>query len=134
MVRPGLASLFHRWLLALGLLLSALAPDAIAGSVRMGWNPNPENYIAGYVLSWGTSSGVYANSVTVAPDVVTQEVTGLATGTYYFVVRAFNSAGLHSGHSTEVPVVIGSTVASPTITSPTPGAGPTTGGTMWRSR
>jgi hypothetical protein len=129
MARAGLVTRFHRGLLALGLLLSVFAPDAFAGSVRMGWNANPEPDIAGYVLAWGTSTGVYGSSVTVAPDVTTQEVTGLADGTYYFVVRAFNSAGLHSGNSTEVSVVIRSSVTSPTVSGPSPGAGPTTGGT-----
>ncbi len=65
----------------------------MAGSVKLAWNPNPEPDIAGYVLVWGTAPGVYTGSATVAPDVSITQLTGLADGTYYFAVRAFNVAG-----------------------------------------
>jgi hypothetical protein len=129
MVRPGLASLFHRAGLALCVLLVAVVRQAHAGDVRLEWNANPEPDIAGYVLVWGTASGVYTQSATVDAAVVTHQVTNLVDGTYFFAVRAFNVAGLHSGYSSEVSVVVGTTISPPAISGIAPALGPSTGGT-----
>ena len=75
---------------------------ANAATLTIAWNRNPEPDIAGYVVHWGTQSGVYTSSSNVG-NVTTQQVTGLADGTvYYFVVKAYNTAGLMSGYSSEV--------------------------------
>ena len=68
----------------------------------MAWDPNPESDLAGYVLHWGTQSGVYTNNLNVG-NVTLQQVTGLDDGTtYYFVVTAYNRSNLVSEPSAEV--------------------------------
>ncbi len=121
-------SRLRRVLLAFCLLL-ACTPAVQAGSVRLEWNPNPEPDIAGYVLVWGTASGVYTNSVSLGPGVLTHEVADLPSGTYFFAIRAFNTAGLHSPYSNEATATVTGVVPAPTVSSLTPLTGPTTGGT-----
>ena len=75
---------------------------ANAETLTLAWNPNAEPDIVGYVLHWGTQSGVYTSNSNVG-NVTTKQVTGLADGTvYYFAVEAYNTAGLMSGYSSEV--------------------------------
>ena len=75
---------------------------ANAATLTLAWNPNPEPDIAGYVLYWGTQSGVYTSNSNVG-NVTMKQVTGLADATvYYFAVKAYNTAGLMSGYSSEV--------------------------------
>ena len=75
---------------------------ANAATLTLAWNPNAEPDLGGYVLYWGTQSGVYTSNSNVA-NVTTKQVTGLADGTvYYFAVKAYNTAGLMSGYSSEV--------------------------------
>jgi hypothetical protein len=76
--------------------------SAHAASLTLGWDPNPESNIGGYVLYWGTQPGVYPNSWNVG-NTTTQQVTGLADATtYYFVVTAYDTSGLMSAPSAEV--------------------------------
>ena len=75
---------------------------ANAATLTLAWNRSPEPDIAGYVVHWGTQPGAYTSSSNVG-NVTTQQVTGLADGTvYYFAVKAYNTAGLMSGYSSEV--------------------------------
>jgi hypothetical protein len=129
MVRSGFASRLRLAILATCVLLTLQVSQAIAGSVRLSWDANSEPDLAGYVLVWGTTSGLYTQSLTVAPTVATQEVTNLGGGTYYFAVRAFNTAGQHSAYSNELVVVVASTVSTPAITTVAPVVGPASGGT-----
>jgi hypothetical protein len=79
----------------------AASSAASAATFTLAWDPGGSD-VAGYVLSWGTQSGVYTNSVD-AGHQTQQQLTGLANDTdYYFVVRAYNSAGILSGPSNEV--------------------------------
>jgi hypothetical protein len=60
----------------------------------------PLTDLAGFKVYWGTTLGSYAYSAKVgngAPG--THTVTGLAPGTWYFVVTALNSDGIESAHS-----------------------------------
>src|SRR5712692_3776193 len=86
------------------------------------WNPNPEIDIAGYILSYGTQSGVHPTSVDVG-NVTTWQVTTLIPGQiYYFVVEAYNTSALISAYSAEV--IFTDPVASPpSLTSLTPTSG-----------
>jgi hypothetical protein len=119
-------------LLTIALLLLAQVGQAAAGTVRLAWDPNTEDSLAGYVLVYGSSSRVYTMSVTLPASAVTHEFT-LPDGTYYFAVRAFDVAGVQSGYSNEVRVVLGDTPeqqSEPSITSVSPTSGTTNGGTL----
>jgi hypothetical protein len=76
--------------------------SAAAASVTLAWDRNSEPDVTGYVLLYGTSSGQYPSSVDVG-NRTDWTLASLADGrTYYFIVRAYNSAGLVSGNSNEV--------------------------------
>jgi len=96
---PAGRSLSH---LAAILCLALIGQTATAASVDLVWNPNPETDIAGYKLSYGTSPGTYSNTISTG-TATTTTVSGLNEGqTYYFVVKAVNTAGLESAPSTEI--------------------------------
>jgi len=77
--------------------------DAAWGAqATLAWDPNSETDLAGYRLYRGQSAGVYDQTVDVG-NVTTFVDTGLQTEvTYYFVVTAYNTAGLESDPSNEV--------------------------------
>ena len=127
MVARGLPSQFRRALLAWFVLAFVQVASATAGTVRLYWDANTEPDLAGYVLVWGAARGVYSQSLTVPATVVTQEVTGVPDGTWYFAIRAFNASGLQSSLSNEVTVTVGQ--SAPTVTSFSPALGPVAGGT-----
>jgi len=81
-----------------------------SGQITIGWDPNPEEEaIEGYVVQWGTVSGVYTNARD-AGDTTTYVITGLVVGlTYYISIQAYNAVG-YSGDATEVS---GVAVATP---------------------
>jgi hypothetical protein len=86
-------------------------------SVTLLWDANSEADLAGYKVYWGTASRTYTNTpqptVPVSPT-PTYTVGGLANGTYYFAVTAFNNAGQESGYSNEVSAVISVPPVPPT--------------------
>jgi hypothetical protein len=95
---------------ALGLLGLASVP-AVAQTqdqcrVSLMWDANSEPDLAGYVVLIGKAPRVYTQSVEVGVmDKPTQDL-DLPNGfTYYFAVRAFNTAGLVSEYSNEVTTV-----------------------------
>jgi hypothetical protein len=65
--------------------------------------------IAGYRVSWGTTSGfasgIYASTHNVAAGTLTYTVSGIAAGTYYTAVQTLNTAGIASEYSPELAVV-----------------------------
>src|SRR6185436_18116253 len=77
------------------------------GSATLTWVPPTTNTdgsaltdLAGYKVYWGTSQGSYPNSTTLAnPGLATYVVSNLAPATYFFVVTAYNSAGVESTFS-----------------------------------
>jgi hypothetical protein len=81
--------------------------------------------LAGFRVYYGTSSTALSSSTTVS-DVTRRSATvsSLAPGTWYFAVRAFNTAGVESANSNvATKTVSGASAArtvSITITSPTP--------------
>src|SRR5690606_9849465 len=90
---------------------------------------------AGYVVLIGTAPRVYTQSVEVGPAQPFASISGLPGGlTYYFAVRAFNTAGLQSGLSNEVSVFVANDTApagpAPVVTKATPSSGPAGGGTL----
>ena len=78
-------------------------------TTRLDGTALPEAEIAGYKIYFGTSSGAYAAFITVTGatqyEVVTLPPT-FSPGTYYFVVAAYDTAGVESAYSTETTVVI----------------------------
>ena len=107
MTCPGISRQLRRALLTLCLLFLTQVGQAVAGTVRLAWDANTEQNLAGYVLVYGNISRVYTASVTLPASAVTHEV-NLPDGTYFFAVRAFDTAGVQSGYSNEVRVVLGS--------------------------
>jgi hypothetical protein len=78
------------------------ATPGFAENIRISWNANPEPNIGGYRLSYGTAPGTYPTTVDVGNQ-TTALVPGLTPGQrYYFVVRAYDTAGLVSPPSAEV--------------------------------
>ncbi|MFC1693428.1 right-handed parallel beta-helix repeat-containing protein, partial [Candidatus Latescibacterota bacterium] len=60
-------------------------------SISLNWSANPESDAAGYKVYWDTDSGYpYANVVDVG-NVTSYTITGLAPGTYYVTVTAYDS-------------------------------------------
>ena len=95
-------------------ILLGIASSAQAASVTLAWDPS--NGAAGYVVLWGTSSGVYGGQRDVG-NVTQAQVDALADGaTYYFTVQAYGTTGLLSGPSSEVsattPVPSGTTTTT----------------------
>ena len=77
------------------------------GSVTLTWTAPTKNEdgtdltdLDGYKLYWGTTPGVYPNSVTINNETVTTYVVDdLAPGTYMFVATSFNTSGVESRYS-----------------------------------
>lgn len=99
-------------------MLSAGNPIAI-----LSWDANSEPDTSGYKIYYGTASRSYGEPIDVANE-TTYTVAGLESGTYYFAVTAYNSAGYESDLSSEVSktfsdpasgVVSGSALSSPTL-------------------
>jgi hypothetical protein len=85
-----------------------LAPTAPAtGSANLSWTEPTKNTdgtpvadLAGYHIYYGTSAGAWTSTITVMEATETSYVvSGLAPGTYYFAVVAFNAAGDDSPQS-----------------------------------
>lgn len=87
------------------------AEGSDVGCAQLAWNQNPEADVDGYRLYYGAESvaggesSFYDDSLDV-PDGVSKTVCGFADGTYYFAVRAHNTAGLLSAASEEVSASI----------------------------
>jgi hypothetical protein len=97
----------------LGITLAAATADA--ATITIGWDRNTEPNIAGYVVSYGTASGSYNQTVDVG-QATTWSLTVNDGRTYYFAVQAYNTAGQRSGYSNEA-------AGAAAITSgPVPGA------------
>src|SRR5688572_29845363 len=96
--------------------------SASAGAVTLAWDANPEPNIAGYVVAYGTSSGVHPFTVDVG-NRTAWRLPGLVNGQhYYFVVRAYNTSGLMSPPSAEVDTSVLSVFLTSNI-SPLPAIG-----------
>ena len=88
--------------------------------MTLAWDPNLEPDIAGYIVSYGTSSGSYSTSVDVGK--VTTKSFSLSPGfRYYFAAQAYNTSGLRSGYSTEVSANV--VTNAPSIVSLSPAVG-----------
>jgi Fibronectin type III domain len=97
----------------------ALASPAGAATLTLAWDPPEDGEVNGYIVLYGTSSGVYSSRIDVG-DVTTIPVSGLAGSTkYFFAVQAYDESGALSEPSNEVS---GTTpVGTSNPTNPTPG-------------
>lgn len=68
------------------------------------WDPPTEPY-AGIRVYYGTSPGNYTSTIN-AGIVSTYTVKGLASGTYYFALTAFDASGNESDYSSVVTMTI----------------------------
>ena len=83
-------------------LLAGCGSIAEAGSLKLAWNANTEADLAGYVVMYGMRPGSYQNTVRLG-KISTVEIPNLPNGQlYYFVVKAFNLAGMESAVSNAV--------------------------------
>ena len=87
------------------------------GAMTLSWTAPTENAdgspltdLAGYVIYYGESPGIYPNRIPIDnPGITSFVVEDLLPRTYYVVATAFNSAGVESGFSNET---------SKTVTAP----------------
>jgi hypothetical protein len=87
-------------------------PTQPAGSqpVTVSWQSPTQNAdgtaltdLAGYHIHYGAQSGNYTSTIQVAnPGLATYVIQSLPSGTYYFALSAYNSAGVEGGMSAEV--------------------------------
>ena len=85
---------------------AAPAPQP-SGSAILTWQPPLSNIdgtplvdLAAFKVYWGTTPGTYTRSAQISSAAAgTHTVTGLATGTWYFVVTALNARGDESAYS-----------------------------------
>jgi PKD repeat protein len=97
----------------LSVLMVFFTTNAFAGQVNLAWNAS-SGPVSGYKVYYGTASGSYSSNMN-AGNSTTATVASLADGsTYYFAVKAYDSAGNESGFSNEVskPLTVAAPVAS----------------------
>jgi len=107
MKRRSLALLL---LAVLSLFLVALPAFAATTTVTLAWDANTEPDLAGYKLYQANAPGGPYTLVQTVGLVTTTTLPGLADGTYYWVLTAFDLAANESGYSNEVTFT-GETVA-----------------------
>lgn len=99
-------------------------------TIRVSWNQisNSGSLITSYTVKWGTASGVYTNSATVAVVPKVYTITGLSSGTQYFwAVQANSFSGCSSVNSNEG-------TGTTTGAAPGPCAAGTAFATAWAAR
>jgi hypothetical protein len=80
------------------------------------WDPNPEPGVLGYVLAYGTASGVYTTEINVG-NVLSYEFFSPPGYRYYLVVRAYNGMGV-GPNSNEVVLDLTTTAPDQPATAP----------------
>jgi hypothetical protein len=69
--------------------------------VTLAWDPKFDASLSGYKIHYGTASRSYSTTINTG-TVTSYTVKGLTSGTYYFAVTAYYSAGTETGYSNEV--------------------------------
>src|SRR5262245_3413265 len=102
----------QRWPKSVALLLLFLSYFALLGpinahggvEVSLTWDPCPDPAVTGYLVYYGTESGVYpyVNNAGNSTNVIVPGLSGVTT--YFFAVTAHDSTGLESDLSDEVSV------------------------------
>jgi hypothetical protein len=82
------------------------ASDGWAKDVTLEWDPNLEPDLGGYIVHYGTESGIYDHNLDVG-NFTSAVISGLdSSKEYYFAVSAYNLDGLSSGLSNEVTTAL----------------------------
>ena len=81
------------------------------GCAHLSWNANPETDVVSYRVYYGQGAGAYTDSMETPGPAA--DICGLAEDTWFFAVRAYNSAGLLSGLSIEVSASVSTGNAQP---------------------
>jgi N-acetylmuramoyl-L-alanine amidase len=111
-------------------ILGLVASTASADTITLAWDRNPETFVAGYKISYGTQSGNYTTTVDVGNQ-TSYTINALADGQrYYFVVYAYTSSGVMSPPSAEVS---GPAVALVSLTSSNTYPAPTGAPVTWKA-
>jgi hypothetical protein len=87
--------------------MQAAALSTLGSSATLTWQPpalntdgTPLTNLAAFKVYWGATQGAYPNSTHIANGAArTHTVTGLASGTWYFVVTALSASGSESPRS-----------------------------------
>ena len=78
------------------------------GTIKLGWYPNTESDLAGYIVYYGTSSEAYDNWIDVgmgtpSGGLITYSLTNLTKGqSYCIAITAYNTSNNQSAYSNEV--------------------------------
>ncbi|SRR5581483_8218302 len=91
-------------------IVASIVSSAIAAtgtqSVSLGWDPTTDHAAAGYKVYYGNASGNYSSRSDVGTN-LTATVPGLIPGqTNYFVVTAYNAAGVEGPPSSELSYIV----------------------------
>jgi hypothetical protein len=108
------------WLSFAALFLAFTHHTFAAHNVQLAWDPSNDPQVAGYNLRYGTSSHNYTQTINTG-TATSALVSVTPDATYYFVVTAYNSAGLQSVPSNEVSLIVGPNVP-PTVSLTSPQA------------
>jgi hypothetical protein len=106
--RPGVHRLSK---LPILLLLLFSCSQSLAGDISLAWDASVSAGVAGYKVYVGSGSVTYGTPIAIG-DQTAYKVTGLAAGTYYFAVTAYDAGGNESGFSNEVSKTITGSVAN----------------------
>lgn len=99
-----------------------MASSVEAATITLQWDRNADSTVQGYIVSYGTQSGVYTTTVNVGNQASWSVVLNpSATTTYYFAVQAYSAAGT-SAYSTQVSTVVVPSQAQLTIDAPAAGS------------
>ena len=87
--------------------MQAAALSTAGTSTTLTWQPPAKNVdgtpltnLTSFKVYWGKTQGTYSHSASIASGTArTHTVTGLGTGTWYFVVTALNANGIESPYS-----------------------------------
>jgi hypothetical protein len=94
------------WSYLVGLCFSICAVAGAQEAVTLGWDPEADPTVSGYVLYYGTASLQYSFRQDVGTN-TTVTIPSLTLGTnYYFVVTSYNADGVESTPSPEVSVAL----------------------------
>lgn len=86
----------------LATLLFATSAIAQTTTITLAWDAPNDATVTGYVVAYGTTSGMYPTEIDVH-NVTTTQIANLdSTKAYFFVVRSYNASGTRSNASNEV--------------------------------